>query len=429
MRPGAGVALRCPAPPLPPLPAAAGRRGGRLLPPLLSLLWTPLSHHPLIKNSQRRKRRGGIRVGVEAPCPPQSFGRTARFLLARRQRPHEEEDDDGGGGRGEGAPTTTTSGGGRGKGREAPTRPARRPPAARRLASCSHDDADDDDDGGGPSLRFPPLGGRASPGYRVDGPHALALWRAFATLGHGYGLMFSPRGGAAVRWHPGPLPYPSEPWAWGPVKAKSASPVLQFASLIRKYPQVAFATRMPNWRFAHGNQLFAPTARRFRVVRPQFRDTHCGQSRHVRPRGRRCNHDFGQQRYLPNGVRRKYHAGHQNQGHRQRDQLRPQRPGASDPCIRPVDLANAGRRGSDKTALGLNIRDPVNTPIPAPSTAPVISIIAASPGVLTMTYRDAMSAPKVKAKPFGSTQVLLYALFGTVAPPTPGRNTLRSGVH
>lgn len=82
-------------------------------------------------------------------------------------------------------------------------------------------------------------------------------------------------------------------------------------------------------------------------------------------------------------------------------------------------LANAGVADSDKTALGLNIRDPVNTPIPAPSTAPVVSIIGASPGVLTMTYRDAMSAPKVKAKPFGATQVLVYALFGTTAPPTP----------
>jgi hypothetical protein len=82
-------------------------------------------------------------------------------------------------------------------------------------------------------------------------------------------------------------------------------------------------------------------------------------------------------------------------------------------------LANQGVADSDKTSLGLHLRDPVNTPIPAPSTAPVISIVGASPGVLTCTSRDAMSSPGVKAKPFGAIQLLVYALFGTTAPATP----------
>lgn len=88
-------------------------------------------------------------------------------------------------------------------------------------------------------------------------------------------------------------------------------------------------------------------------------------------------------------------------------------------------LANAGVADADKVALGLHLRDAVNTPIPAPSTAPVINVIGASPGVLTCTSRDAMSAPNVKAKPFGATQLLLYVAFGTVAPVTPAATPFR----
>lgn len=88
-------------------------------------------------------------------------------------------------------------------------------------------------------------------------------------------------------------------------------------------------------------------------------------------------------------------------------------------------LANAGVADADKVSLGLHLRDVVNTPVPAPSTAPVINVIGASPGVLTCTSRDAMSAPKVKAKPFGATQLMLYVAFGTVAPVTPAATPFR----
>ncbi len=88
-------------------------------------------------------------------------------------------------------------------------------------------------------------------------------------------------------------------------------------------------------------------------------------------------------------------------------------------------LANAGVADADKLALGLHLRDPVNTKIPAPSTAPVVNVIGITPGVLTMTSRDSMAAPKVKAKPFGATQLLLYAQFGTVAPVTPAATPFR----
>lgn len=82
-------------------------------------------------------------------------------------------------------------------------------------------------------------------------------------------------------------------------------------------------------------------------------------------------------------------------------------------------LANQGVADSDKVALGLHIRDAVNTPIPAPSTAPVIAVIGSTPGVLTCTSKDSMTGPLVKAKPFGATQLMVHVLFGATAPVTP----------
>lgn len=81
--------------------------------------------------------------------------------------------------------------------------------------------------------------------------------------------------------------------------------------------------------------------------------------------------------------------------------------------------ANAGVADADKVALGLNVRDTVNTPIPAPATNPILGIVGATPGQLTVTFKDSAAAPKVKAKPFGATALQLFASFGTVAPATP----------
>lgn len=82
-------------------------------------------------------------------------------------------------------------------------------------------------------------------------------------------------------------------------------------------------------------------------------------------------------------------------------------------------LANAGVADSDKVALGLHLRDPVNTPVPAPLTNPILSVIGATPGQLTMKYHDSALGAFVKAKPFGATQLQLFVLFGATAPVTP----------
>lgn len=84
-----------------------------------------------------------------------------------------------------------------------------------------------------------------------------------------------------------------------------------------------------------------------------------------------------------------------------------------------IVLANSGVADADKTDLGLIIRDPVNTPIPAPSTNPILGLVGVTPGQITLTFKDSASGAGIKAKPFGATQMQLFMLLGTVAPVSP----------
>lgn len=83
-------------------------------------------------------------------------------------------------------------------------------------------------------------------------------------------------------------------------------------------------------------------------------------------------------------------------------------------------LANQGVADADKVALGLHLRDTVNTPIPAPLTNPLLTLVGATPGQITAQYRDSAASPGIKAKPFGAASMQLFVAFGTVAPVTPG---------
>lgn len=91
-------------------------------------------------------------------------------------------------------------------------------------------------------------------------------------------------------------------------------------------------------------------------------------------------------------------------------------------------LANAGVADAAKVALGLHLRDPVNTPIPAPLTMPIITLVGAQPGQLTARYQDSAASPGVKAKPFGAANMQLHVQFGTVAPVTPDATPFRKSV-
>jgi hypothetical protein len=70
---------------------------------------------------------------------------------------------------------------------------------------------------------------------------------------------------------------------------------------------------------------------------------------------------------------------------------------------------NAGVLTADKIAVGVNPRTSTPTPIATPTTSPVVTIVSAPPLQHILRYRDEMSSPTVKAKPYGVTQILIYA--------------------
>lgn len=72
----------------------------------------------------------------------------------------------------------------------------------------------------------------------------------------------------------------------------------------------------------------------------------------------------------------------------------------------------------DKIALGLTVPDVDPTPIPPPTTFPLLDMLNATPGVHKMQYRDS-DTPTTKAKPYGAMQMELYRAIGTVAAPDP----------
>jgi hypothetical protein len=79
------------------------------------------------------------------------------------------------------------------------------------------------------------------------------------------------------------------------------------------------------------------------------------------------------------------------------------------PYAQSISL-NAGVTTSAKTAIGVNPRTSVPVPITAPTTTPVLTAQSTSTAGTILRYRDATASPSVKSKPYGVTQVQLYAL-------------------
>ncbi len=73
--------------------------------------------------------------------------------------------------------------------------------------------------------------------------------------------------------------------------------------------------------------------------------------------------------------------------------------------------ANAGVSDQDKLQLGLHINDTTKTPIPAPSSAPILNITGAFSGEHILRYADE-NTPTSRAKPPGVTQMELYVHVG-----------------
>jgi len=84
--------------------------------------------------------------------------------------------------------------------------------------------------------------------------------------------------------------------------------------------------------------------------------------------------------------------------------------------VRPYAIQislNPGVLASDKVDVGVNPRTSVPGPIMPPITAPVVVVQSAIALELYMAYRDFLSAPKVKSKPYGVTRM---QLFGKTSP-------------
>jgi hypothetical protein len=84
------------------------------------------------------------------------------------------------------------------------------------------------------------------------------------------------------------------------------------------------------------------------------------------------------------------------------------------PFAQQVSL-NPAVSSANKTALGVNPRTSTPAPIPAPTTAPALTIQSTSTAGSILRYRDATASPSVKAKPFGVVQIQIFA----AAPTTP----------
>lgn len=71
---------------------------------------------------------------------------------------------------------------------------------------------------------------------------------------------------------------------------------------------------------------------------------------------------------------------------------------------------NAGISADTKTAVGVNPRTSVPTPIAAPTTYPTLTISSALPLQHVMRYRDSLASPSVKSKPYGAAAAILFGL-------------------
>lgn len=76
---------------------------------------------------------------------------------------------------------------------------------------------------------------------------------------------------------------------------------------------------------------------------------------------------------------------------------------------------NVGVTGDNKQALGLNVPSSARTPIPVPSTSPVIAIVGATPLTFTMTIKDPTAPAAARKKAVGARA---YAIFFTLLPIT-----------
>lgn len=72
---------------------------------------------------------------------------------------------------------------------------------------------------------------------------------------------------------------------------------------------------------------------------------------------------------------------------------------------------NPGVSNSDKLALGLNLPNNSPSPIPAPTSSPIIAVIGSTPGQHTMRFADS-NTPDKRSKPQGVTAMQVFRTIG-----------------
>lgn len=75
----------------------------------------------------------------------------------------------------------------------------------------------------------------------------------------------------------------------------------------------------------------------------------------------------------------------------------------------------AGVASADKVALGLNPRTSTPSAITVPVTAPTLTIDSAANLSMILRFRDSISSPKVKAKPYGVVAAEVVGMVSAVA--------------
>lgn len=85
--------------------------------------------------------------------------------------------------------------------------------------------------------------------------------------------------------------------------------------------------------------------------------------------------------------------------------------------IRPMAMrinALSTVTNEQRESLGITVRKTTKTPVPAPVTAPVLSIVDVKVGLNTLSIRDS-ETPTSKAKPYGVTKAQIFRAVGDVA--------------
>lgn len=83
--------------------------------------------------------------------------------------------------------------------------------------------------------------------------------------------------------------------------------------------------------------------------------------------------------------------------------------------VRPLSVQisrNPGVTSGNKLALGLNLPNNTPTPIPAPSTSPILTFIGATPLQFTLTFAD-QNTPAKRIKPQGVVALQVFTIVAT----------------